>query len=62
MIAVEVGAMSDKDLEEAVDEDLAAFEQFMLTRVDPSGPLSKPERAIIKTYLYWKTHPEVTRG
>ncbi len=54
--------MSDKDLEEAVDEDLAAFERFMLTRVDPSGPLSKPERAIIKTYLYWKTHPEVTRG
>ena len=49
-------------LEEEVDADIAAFEKFMMTRVDTSGPLSKPEKAIIKTYLYWKTHPELNNG
>lgn len=43
------------ELEYLVDEDLNSFEEFMLRQVDKSGGLSKPERAIIKTYLWWKT-------
>ena len=54
--------MSDKQLEAYVDEDITEFEKFMMAKVDNSGPLSKPEKAIIKTYLYWKTHPELNDG
>ena len=37
--------------EEAVDEELEAFSAWM---GDKGGPLSRPERAIVKTYLAWK--------
>ena len=59
-IMVSGGEYSDADLEKAVDEDLVEFEKFMMEKVDDSGPLSGPEKAIIKTYLYWKTHAEET--
>jgi hypothetical protein len=48
--------LTGKELEAAVDEDLARFEKFMMEEVDDSGPLSGPEKAIIKTYIHWKTH------
>lgn len=54
--------LTGKDLEAAVDEDLALFEKFMMEEVDSSGPLSGPERSIIKTYLYFKTHGVVELG
>jgi hypothetical protein len=57
-ITVSSSAYSDKDLEEEVDEDLAAFEKFMIAKVDDSGPLHRVEKAIIKTYLHWKTHAQ----
>jgi len=57
MITVEVAAYSDKDLEEAVDEDLDEFEKFFRAR-GLGSKLILAERAIIKTYLWWKTHPQ----
>ena len=59
-ISISSSAMSDKDLEEEVDEDIAEFEKFMIEKVDDSGPLHRVEKAIIKTYLHWKTHAEET--
>ena len=47
-----------KDLEEVVDADLADFEKFMMEKVDDSGPLSGPEKAILKSWIWWKTHAE----
>ena len=57
MINVEV-TLEDRLLEEVVDEDLADFDKFMQENVDDSGPLSGPEKAIIKTWIWWKTHPK----
>jgi hypothetical protein len=51
-------AIDNKKLETVVNEDIRQFEEFFTAKVDTSGPLSGPERAILKTYLYWKTHPE----
>ena len=48
--------LTGRELETAVDEDLVRFEKFMMEEVDSSGPLSGPEKAIIKTYIHWKTH------
>jgi hypothetical protein len=45
------------ELEPVVDRDLDEFAKFY-TRTLKNGPLSPFERAAIKTYIYWKTHPE----
>ena len=50
-------ALSGSDLEKVVNADLEAFQSFFTTQVD-NGSLTGPEAAIIKTYLWWKTHPE----
>lgn len=46
-----------KALEAAVDVDLAAFDQYF-QKVLLNDPLSPSEKAVLKTYLWWKTHPE----
>lgn len=46
------------ELEPIVDADLNRFAEFY-SRTLKNGPLSPFERAAIKTYLYWKTHPEM---
>ena len=48
--------MSDKDLEEAVDEDIAEFDKYFQSL--GNGPLNGYEKAAIKTYLHFKTHAE----
>jgi hypothetical protein len=55
---------SDSTLEQEVDFDIEAFERWFCTKVDASATiLSGPERAIIKTYLWHKTHPnDVSNG
>jgi hypothetical protein len=53
MIKVKCQAGVPKDSEQEVDQDLEQFEQYVEAR-GLGPPLSKPERAIIKTYLYWK--------
>lgn len=45
------------ELEPIVDADLKRFEEFYDKKLKNS--LSKFEKAAIKTYLYWKTHPEI---
>lgn len=55
---VQVDSLDGKtELEPVVDRDLDAFAEFY-GRVLKNGRLSPFERAAIKTYLYWKTHPE----
>lgn len=49
-------------LEQAVNKDIAEFQEFFVERVDNSGGLSGPEVAILKTWLWWKTHPEEADG
>lgn len=44
-------------LEPVVDADLDRFAKFYAEKLG-NGNLSKFERAVIKTYLWWKTHPE----
>lgn len=45
------------ELEAAVDEDIVEFDQYF-QQVLQNEPLVLSERAILKTYLYWKTHQE----
>lgn len=45
-------------LEATVDTDIAAFSEYFQRVLKNDEPLSKSERAILKTYLWWKTHPE----
>jgi hypothetical protein len=45
------------EMEPVVDKDLDAFSKFYEARLK-NGPLSKFERAAIKTYLAWKLGPE----
>ncbi len=54
--AEELSKRSGEDLESLVDEELEAFQAFMLAKVD-AGRLIPVEKTIIKTYLWWKTHP-----
>ena len=56
--------MSDKQLEEYVDEDIKEFERFFCEHVDVNAIVLMPqEKAIIKTFIWWATHPgEVPRG
>lgn len=45
-------------LEKIVDEDINKFEEFFKKLGGDNTELSRPERSIIKTYVYWKTHEE----
>jgi hypothetical protein len=47
--------LSGKELEAVVDEDLGAFNEYFQKNCDNS-PLRPEETAILKTYLWWKTH------
>jgi hypothetical protein len=51
-------AVPGDQLEQAVDEDIKNFQEFMLSTVDSSSRLIPVETAILKTYLWWKTHQE----
>ena len=53
------GTISGKELESVVDEDLKAFEEFFCKKLG-NNRLADPERAVIKTYLWYKMHPEET--
>lgn len=57
-LEVDVADLDGKtELEPVVDRDLDKFAEFYARTLN-NGPLSGFERAAIKTYLYWKTHPE----
>lgn len=44
-----------KELEAIVDRDLEAFSDFFCRGLGNSS-LTGPEKAIVKTWLYWKLH------
>ncbi len=61
MISVQADNVSDgKALEKEVDEDLTKFNEWFIRGGQAQGntnePLTTGERAIIKTYLWYKTH------
>jgi len=47
------------ELEATVDEDIAEFDTYFQKALR-NEPLVFSERAILKTYLHWKTHQETT--
>ena len=55
-IHVQVDHLSEKELEKAVDEDIDRFAEFFCSL--GNDVLVQPERAAIKTWLWWKTHDE----
>ena len=57
-VCVEVGIHSDRELEQMVDEDIASFDNFFQGL--GNDPLTFFEKAIIKTYLFYKTHDKST--
>jgi hypothetical protein len=61
MLTVVVGAVEEgKTLESTVEEDIRAFETWF--RAKGNDPLVRSEIAILKTYLYFKTHNEGDEG
>jgi len=57
LIGTEVGeALEGVELEKIVDEDLLKFADFYKKTLG-NDILSQFEKAAIKTYLWWKTHP-----
>lgn len=57
-IQVSVDPLPSKDeVEKVLDGDIDRFEEFFVGLVFDGGlqaPLTRPERAILKTYLTWK--------
>lgn len=52
-INVQVSATSSKEAEPIVDDDIRAFEAWFREEKGQE-PLAGSEKAIIKTYLWWK--------
>lgn len=48
-------ALDGKELEQEVDAELGAFSEFFCKALNNSS-MTGAERAIIKTWLYWKFH------
>ena len=57
IVILDPDANSGKELEVIVEADIEAFAKFFCEKLG-NDSLSKPERAILKTYLWWKTHQE----
>jgi mannitol-1-phosphate/altronate dehydrogenase len=58
-IKVDVGGLKGKELEALVEADIKRFEAyFVRLQNNPvaNDPLDKYEKAILKTYLYWKAN------
>lgn len=53
-ITVNAGGLGGKELEEVVDKDIAKFDEYF-QRTLKNDPLVGSERAILKTYLHWKS-------
>ena len=55
---VDERAVSDRaELEAAVDADIAAFDAYFQKKLN-NDPLLASEKAMLKTYLWFKTHTE----
>lgn len=60
-IRVTVVKHEEQTLEQAVDADIERFAAYFCGELK-NDSLSGPERSIIKTYLWWKTHQENPSG
>lgn len=59
--AEKLGAMEGAELEKLVDADLVEFNKFWQTEMENSK-LTAHELGVIKTYVWWKTHPPKDSG
>lgn len=50
-------AMPKEAIEPAVDKEIENFDQFFQSELK-NEPLLKSEKALLKTYLFWKTRSE----
>jgi hypothetical protein len=58
MITVQADHVQEsKELEKEVDGDIDAFNEWF-QQEGKNDPMTPGERAIIKTYLWFKTHPK----
>lgn len=55
--ATEEVVLDPKALEAAVDADIASFDAYFQEAMK-NDPLIPSEKAMLKTYLWWKTHQE----
>jgi hypothetical protein len=55
MIKIQTEKKDGKELEQEVDEDIKQFDLWF-QKSGQNDPLTNSEWAIIKTYLWWKTH------
>ena len=53
MIQVSCGTADRKQSEQEVDSDLERFDRFLQNR-KLGDPMTRYERSIVKTYLWWK--------
>lgn len=59
LVGAEVGeALEGTELEKLVDADLRRFNSFFKKHLNNADGMSGYERAAIKTFLWWKTHPQ----
>lgn len=57
-IIVTADVSTEEKLEQLVDEDILRFDRYFQSL--GNDPLVKFEHAVIKSYLFWKTHGEPT--
>lgn len=57
-VTVLVALEDGNTLEQVVDADINAFDAFFQNALKNDVPLVGSERAILKTYLWWKTHEQ----
>lgn len=59
--AERLGEMPGTELEKLVDADLAEFDKFWQSMMSNSK-LTPPEKGVIKSYVWWKTHTPKNSG
>jgi hypothetical protein len=60
-IQVDVGELKGEELESVVDEDIKRFDKFFQEELK-NEPMRKDEKAILKTYLWWKANRDSHAG
>lgn len=55
----ELKSLPGTDFEKVVEKDLDAFNEWFCTHIEQGTDrgLIKPERALLKTYIWYKAHP-----
>lgn len=56
-IKLDVGKLKGEELSKVVDDDVGRFNKFFQDDLK-NAPLSKVEKAAIKTYVWWKANKD----